>query len=108
MEQEWIEQAKQLRSALINQGFDIQLIGRAAKTKIILEQDHIDEVLPISGKSIIYRQIENSFTQPNAGINIKMLEWPINITKNTKGDLLELYCGNGNFSIALVSTITEN
>uniref|UniRef100_A0A3B0LX77 tRNA/tmRNA (uracil-C(5))-methyltransferase n=1 Tax=Arsenophonus endosymbiont of Trialeurodes vaporariorum TaxID=235567 RepID=A0A3B0LX77_9GAMM len=107
LEQEWIEQAKQLRSALINQGFDIQLIGRAAKTKIILEQDHIDEVLPISGKSIIYRQIENSFTQPNAGINIKMLEWAINITKNTQGDLLELYCGNGNFSIALAQNFNR-
>ncbi|HGJ5865234.1 MAG TPA: tRNA (uridine(54)-C5)-methyltransferase TrmA [Arsenophonus nasoniae] len=107
LNEEWIEQAKQLRMALINQGFDIQLIGRAAKTKIILEQDHIDEVLPIAGKSIIYRQIENSFTQPNAGINIKMLEWAIDCTKNAKGDLLELYCGNGNFSIALAQNFNR-
>lgn len=107
LNEEWIEQAKQLRIALISQGFDIQLIGRAAKTKIILEQDHIDEVLPIAGKSIIYRQIENSFTQPNAGINIKMLEWAIDCTKNARGDLLELYCGNGNFSIALAQNFNR-
>ena len=30
-----------------------------------------------------------------------MLEWAIDITKDSSGDLLELYCGNGNFSIAL-------
>lgn len=107
LNEEWIEHAKQLRITLINQGFDIQLIGRAAKTKIILEQDHIDEILPIAGKSIIYRQIENSFSQPNAGINIKMLEWVIDCTKNAKGDLLELYCGNGNFSIALAQNFNR-
>lgn len=30
-----------------------------------------------------------------------MLEWAVDVTKNSTGDLLELYCGNGNFSIAL-------
>jgi tRNA (uracil-5-)-methyltransferase len=30
-----------------------------------------------------------------------MLAWVIDNTKNNKFDLLELYCGNGNFSIAL-------
>ena len=50
---------------------------------------------------MIYRQIENSFTQPNAAMNIQMLEWALDVTKNAQGDLLELYCGNGNFSLAL-------
>ncbi len=30
-----------------------------------------------------------------------MLEWALDVTKGSKGDLLELYCGNGNFSLAL-------
>ncbi len=50
---------------------------------------------------MIYRQVENSFTQPNAAMNIQMLEWALDVTKGSKGDLLELYCGNGNFSLAL-------
>ncbi len=50
---------------------------------------------------MIYRQVENSFTQPNAAMNIQMLEWALDVTKGSTGDLLELYCGNGNFSLAL-------
>ncbi len=34
-------------------------------------------------------------------MNIQMLEWALEVTKDSKGDLLELYCGNGNFSLAL-------
>ncbi|MEP8666102.1 methyltransferase domain-containing protein, partial [Enterobacter cloacae] len=45
--------------------------------------------------------VENSFTQPNAAMNIQMLEWALDVTKGATGDLLELYCGNGNFSLAL-------
>ena len=79
----------------------MHLIGRATKTKIALDQDYIDERLPVAGKEMIYRQVENSFTQPNAAMNIQMLEWALDVTKGSKGDLLELYCGNGNFSLAL-------
>ncbi|MBG2875307.1 tRNA (uridine(54)-C5)-methyltransferase TrmA [Proteus alimentorum] len=97
----WRQEAMALRQSLIAQGFDVQLIGRAYKTKIMLDNDFIDEVLPVAGKEMIYRQVENSFTQPNAQVNIKMLEWALKATENAKGDLLELYCGNGNFSLAL-------
>ncbi|WP_369309146.1 tRNA (uridine(54)-C5)-methyltransferase TrmA [Providencia rettgeri] len=99
--EEWITEAKNLKVALVEKGFDLQLIGRASKTKIMLDNDYVDEVLPVNGKNMIYRQVENSFTQPNAQVNIKMLEWAIAATQNSTGDLLELYCGNGNFSLAL-------
>ena len=85
----------------IAQNLNVHLIGRATKTKIELDQDYIDERLPVAGKEMIYRQVENSFTQPNAAMNIQMLEWALDVTKGSKGDLLELYCGNGNFSLAL-------
>uniref|UniRef100_A0A182TCE7 tRNA (uracil(54)-C(5))-methyltransferase n=1 Tax=Anopheles maculatus TaxID=74869 RepID=A0A182TCE7_9DIPT len=69
--------------------------------KIMLDQDYVDEVLPVAGRDMIYRQVENSFTQPNAAMNVQMLEWALDVTKDSQGDLLELYCGNGNFSLAL-------
>ncbi len=97
----WQQAATALRDKLRQDGFDVQLIGRAAKTKIMLDQDYIDEVLPVAGRDMIYRQVENSFTQPNAAMNIHMLEWALEVTEGSKGDLLELYCGNGNFSLAL-------
>ena len=99
LEEEWQLAASALRDALRAEGFDVQLIGRATKTKICLDRDYIDERMPVAGKEMIYRQVENSFTQPNAAMNIQMLE--LDVTQNARGDLLELYCGNGNFSLAL-------
>jgi tRNA (uracil-5-)-methyltransferase len=101
LEEEWQQAATALRDALRAEGLDVQLIGRATKTKICLDRDYIDERLPVAGKELIYRQVENSFTQPNAAMNIQMLEWALDVTQNARGDLLELYCGNGNFSLAL-------
>ena len=97
----WREQAEALRDALRAKGLNVHLIGRATKTKLELDQDYIDERLPVAGKEMIYRQVENSFTQPNAAMNVQMLEWALDTTQNSRGDLLELYCGNGNFSLAL-------
>lgn len=97
----WQQAAEQLRDALRAEGFHLHLIGRATKTKICLDQDFVDECLMVDGREMIYRQVENSFTQPNAAMNVKMLEWALDTTRNSSGDLLELYCGNGNFSLAL-------
>jgi tRNA (uracil-5-)-methyltransferase len=99
--EEWQQHAEALRDNLRAQGFNVHLIGRATKTKIELDQDFIDERLTVAGKEMIYRQVENSFTQPNAAMNVHMLEWALDATQGSKGDLLELYCGNGNFSLAL-------
>ncbi|MFK3661317.1 tRNA (uridine(54)-C5)-methyltransferase TrmA [Scandinavium sp. NPDC088450] len=101
LDEEWQEAATTLRDALRAANLNVHLIGRATKTKIALDQDYIDERLPVGGREMIYRQVENSFTQPNAAMNIQMLEWALDATQNSKGDLLELYCGNGNFSLAL-------
>ncbi|SMG61914.1 tRNA (uridine(54)-C5)-methyltransferase TrmA [Cedecea neteri] len=101
LDDEWQQHAEALRDSLRARGFNVHLIGRATKTKIELDQDFIDESLPVAGKEMIYRQVENSFTQPNAAMNIQMLEWALSATENSSGDLLELYCGNGNFSLAL-------
>ncbi|MCK3658002.1 tRNA (uridine(54)-C5)-methyltransferase TrmA [Pasteurellaceae bacterium Pebbles2] len=104
---EWQTAAKALKVRLENDGFSVQIIGRASKQKICLEQDYVDEILPVHGKNYVYRQIENSFTQPNAAVNCKMLEWAIDCTRNSQGDLLELYCGNGNFSVALAQNFRK-
>ena len=97
---EWIEQAKQLKQRL-SAIAPVDIIGRARKQKVILDKDYVMETLTVDGKKFHYQQVENSFTQPNADINEKMLLWTQKATKNTGGDLIELYCGNGNFSMAL-------
>ncbi len=79
----------------------VDIIGRAKKQKIILNKDFVMESLQVGDKKFVYQQVENSFTQPNGGVNEQMLLWAQQATVNAKGDLIELYCGNGNFSIAL-------
>jgi len=77
------------------------IIGRARKQKVLLDQDFIVEQLHVDGKTFTYQQIENSFTQPNAKMAQNMLHWARKVSQGATGDLIELYCGNGNFSIAL-------
>ncbi|RTE85677.1 MULTISPECIES: tRNA (uridine(54)-C5)-methyltransferase TrmA [Gammaproteobacteria] len=81
----------------------VNIIGRARKQKICLDTDAVIEKLSVAGKDYLFEQVENSFTQPNAAINVKMLEWAQRETSGLEGDLLELYCGNGNFSLPLAS-----
>ena len=100
LDDEWIEQAKQLKDRL-SAIAPVDIIGRARKQKVILDKDYVMEKLTVAGKQFHYQQVENSFTQPNADVNEKMLLWTQQATKNTGGDLIELYCGNGNFSMAL-------
>lgn len=100
LDEAWETEAQALKVRLSDR-FELQLIGRARKQKICLEHDFVIEKLQVKNQELIYKQVENSFTQPNGGINQKMLEWAIDITQDATGDLLELYCGNGNFSLAL-------
>ncbi|MFQ1744553.1 tRNA (uridine(54)-C5)-methyltransferase TrmA [Aeromonas veronii] len=107
LEAEWQQAAEALQADLRAKGFELQLIGRAHKQKICLGDDFVIEQLNVAGRQLIYKQVENSFTQPNASINEQMLAWALDVTKGSEGDLLELYCGNGNFSIALAQNFRK-
>lgn len=100
LDENWKEQANQLKTHLAKLA-PTDIIGRARKQKEILDKDFVIEKLNVDGKQFIYQQVENSFTQPNGIVNQHMLSWARDVTTNRKGDLIELYCGNGNFSIAL-------
>lgn len=96
LDDNWSEQAINLK-----QNLKSNIIGRSRKQKIVLGSDTITEVLQVHGKNYTYQQKESSFTQPNAHICQKMLEWARDSSQELGGDLLELYCGNGNFTVPL-------
>ena len=78
------------------------IIGRSRKQKLLLDQDFVIETFEVAGRQLRYQQVENSFTQPNAAVATQMLTWARQqVDRIGGGDLLELYGGNGNFSIAL-------
>ena len=96
LEADWEAAARALAAEL-----GIQIIGRSRKQKIVLERDWVIEEFEFEGRSLRYQQFEGSFTQPNGQVNRQMLGWAANQARNLGGDLLELYCGNGNFTMAL-------
>ncbi|MDX2368076.1 MAG: tRNA (uridine(54)-C5)-methyltransferase TrmA [Colwellia sp.] len=100
LEPTWENSARALKEALSSIA-PVDIIGRAKKQKIILDKDYVMESLQVGDNTFIYQQVENSFTQPNGGVNEQMLLWAQQATTDARGDLIELYCGNGNFSIAL-------
>ena len=88
---------------------------------MILGSDFVHEELVVDGATLEYKQLEGGFTQPNAGISVQMLQWAKNAAvyddaaisaidagtnpsvppERRDDDFLELYCGNGNFTVAM-------
>lgn len=102
----WKGAALSLRDSLRVEGFQLDFIGRARKQRILLDRDHVIERLILGKKEgereLVYQQIENSFTQPNTTVATLMIAWAQRCSLGkTDSDLVELYCGNANFAIAL-------
>lgn len=96
LEDDWQAAATDLATEL-----GLSIVGRSRRQKRVVGRDFVQEVLPVNGVSYHYRQYEQTFTQPNAGVNIRMIEWACEQAATLAGDLLELYCGNGNFTLPL-------
>jgi tRNA (uracil-5-)-methyltransferase len=88
---------KKLKDKFENVDFIVRKKGR----KYVFDKNYLIEELEVNGKIYQYKIIENTFSQPNREINKKMIEWAMRNSEDLKGDLVELYCGNGNFTIPL-------
>ncbi len=94
----WVEAARELAKDL-----EIEIIGRSKKVKRVVTKEFINESLDILQKTYHYRLYDTGFTQPNSGVNEKMIGWVKQKLKKSNKDLLELYCGHGNFTLPLSS-----
>jgi tRNA (uracil-5-)-methyltransferase len=79
----------------------IKIIGRSRKVRLVLSEDFINEELEVDKSRYKFYLHEGGFTQPNSFVNSKMITWVVNKIKKSDSDLLELYCGHGNFTIPL-------
>ncbi|MEM1114293.1 MAG: tRNA (uridine(54)-C5)-methyltransferase TrmA [Pseudomonadota bacterium] len=102
LDEGWEREARNLAATL-----NVALVGRSRKQKVVLSRDYVTEALPVRGQTYHYRQYEQAFTQPNAYINSHMLAWACERAEALTGDLLELYCGNGNFTLPLASCFDQ-
>ncbi len=101
LDDEWLSHARELSRKL-----GCKIIGRARKQRLILTEDTVCETLTVGQNTYSFLQGENTFTQPNAAINEKMITWlddylASNIAPDAEESLLEMYCGIGNFTIPL-------
>ena len=86
----------------------LNLIARSRGKKLIFGRENLRQVLNIKDKKIYYEFDNDCFIQPNTHINEKMIEWVLKqISTGEKNDLLELYCGYGNFTLALASSFEQ-
>jgi tRNA (uracil-5-)-methyltransferase len=95
LKEEWDKEARKLEEM-----FGIFVIGRSRGIKRILSQDFVEDSFDIAGKMYRYHIIEGGFSQPNRAMNQKMISWVLSHLENCE-DLLELYCGYGNFTIPM-------
>lgn len=93
IDESWDIHAKELEEKL-----GIAIIGRSRKVKRVLSDDFVIDELHVNKKPYMYKILEGGFSQPNSFVNAKMIEWATLHVNNPK-DLLELYCGHGNFTI---------
>ena len=93
IDESWDAHAKKLEDE-----FGIAVIGRSKKVKRVISDDFVLDELHVNNKPYKYKIIEGGFSQPNSFVNAHMIEWATLHVNNPK-DLLELYCGHGNFTI---------
>jgi tRNA (uracil-5-)-methyltransferase len=93
---DWNDAARRLEKTV-----GISVIGRSRKQKLILSRDFVTESFSVAGRAFHYRQLEGCFSQPNGSVCEKMLNWASSVAQGSGGSLLELYCGNGNFTLPL-------
>ena len=102
LDEPWEREARQLETRL-----DAHIIGRSRKQKRVLNQDYVMETMRVAGRDYHYQQVETGFTQPNGQVCQAMLNWAVNKSRRPGGDLLELYCGNGNFTLPLAQNFDK-
>ena len=96
LDSDWERAAQALAASL-----KAVIVGRSRRQKCVIERDYVVEEFEVQGRRYRYRQYEQSFVQPNARVNVSMLDWACTQSAQLDGDLLELYCGNGNFTLPL-------
>ncbi|WP_455922170.1 tRNA (uridine(54)-C5)-methyltransferase TrmA [Pseudomonas putida] len=102
LDEHWQVAAEQLAADL-----GISLIGRSKGKRVVIGRDFAVEKLDVAGRVFSYQQPEGAFTQPNGTVNQKMLTWAYEALGQREDDLLELYCGNGNFTLPLATRVRK-
>ncbi|MEZ5435344.1 MAG: tRNA (uridine(54)-C5)-methyltransferase TrmA [Pseudomonadales bacterium] len=96
-----VDEAWQAQAVTLQAALGCSIIGRSRGKKIVIGHDFVTEQFTVAQETFIQQQPESAFSQPNAAVNQQMLAWAYQHAQHNGGDFLELYCGNGNFTLPL-------
>ena len=102
-----LDEAWEVAAHQLAEDLGVSLIGRSKGKRVVIGRDYAVEKLEVAGRTFSYRQPEGAFTQPNGAVNQKMLAWAYEAIGQRDDDLLELYCGNGNFTLPLATRVRQ-
>ena len=120
---EWEEAAYELKRSLEEMCLteelvrSVQIVGRGAqRSKRIITKDTLEECFTLEdGRKLRYLHVIDGFSNPNAVVNIKSIEFICSSVKSIKSDLscfdnlsldlLEMYCGMGNHTVAVAQFV---
>ncbi len=83
------------------------IVAHAKKQKLQVGADYVIETIPTSRGAIKLKQVEGTFSQPNATACRAMLNFALDCAHKIQSqkpagrDLIELYCGSGTFTVTL-------
>jgi len=94
LDDEWQKAAQEL-----SEKYGVYVTGRSKGAIRTVGQDYVTRSFDVAGEKLTYIIKQNCFSQPNGAVNEKMLNWAVK-NASGEGDLIELYCGSGNFTMA--------
>lgn len=100
---EEIQQDLAVLAEFLEREFDASLIARSRGKKLLFGSENLTSSVSVNDKNFKLKFSGEAFSQPNAFINEKMLFWVSEnfLPASREEDLLELYCGHGNFTLPL-------
>ena len=81
-------------------GHRVTIAARAKGQKLLSGELNLQDRLNIGDKIYKFTFGDGAFIQPNTAVNEKMIAWAKGCVERG-ADLLELYCGHGNFTVAM-------
>ena len=81
-------------------GHRVTIAARAKGQKLLSGELNLQDRLNIGDKIYKFTFGDGAFIQPNTAVNEKMIAWAKDCVERG-ADLLELYCGHGNFTVAM-------
>lgn len=81
-------------------GHRVTIAARAKGQKLLSGELNLQDRLNIGDKIYKFTFGDGAFIQPNTVVNEKMIAWAKDCVERG-ADLLELYCGHGNFTVAM-------